>query len=54
MQTSIKNWLLLMVTIFSVNFIFFNSAEAVAYKEEVLTIPYDWSWNLEVTLFKPI
>lgn len=43
-----------MVTIFSVNFIFFNSAEAVAYKEEVLTIPYDWSWNLEVTLFKPV
>ena len=54
MRNLIKNWLRLAIVILGFNFIHLNSALAVAYKEEVLTIPYDWSWNLEVTLFKPM
>ena len=54
MRNSMKNWLWLVVAIVSLNFIYVDSALALAYKEVVLTIPYDWSWNLEVTLFKPV
>lgn len=26
---------------------------AISFREEVVMIPYDWSWQLEVTVFKP-
>jgi dienelactone hydrolase len=54
MRNAMKSWLRLAVAIVGLNFIYVDPALALAYKEEVLSIPYDWSWNLEVTLYKPV
>ena len=54
MRNVMKSWLRLAVAVIGLNFIYVDPALALAYKEEILSIPYDWSWNLEVTLFKPM